>query len=75
VKSGTKAAATAMMESAEALVAHIQGLSGSPEELAHLHSLLKQADGDSLRAHSAAFVPFLAQLQPETHSLGYLYLL
>jgi COP9 signalosome complex subunit 3 len=64
-----------MMESAEALVAHIQGLSGSPEELAQLHGLLKQADGDSLRAHSAAFVPFLAQLQPETHSLGYLYLL
>ncbi|GJN39801.1 hypothetical protein PR202_gb28943 [Eleusine coracana subsp. coracana] len=64
-----------MMESVEALVAHIQGLSGSPEELAHLHSLLKQADGDSLRANSAAFVPFLAQLQPETHSLGYLYLL
>ncbi|GJN39794.1 hypothetical protein PR202_gb28936 [Eleusine coracana subsp. coracana] len=71
----TTAASTAMMESVEALVAHIQGLSGSPEELAHLHSLLKQADGESLRANSAAFVPFLAQLQPETHSLGYLYLL
>ncbi|EES13281.1 hypothetical protein BDA96_07G023800 [Sorghum bicolor] len=63
------------MESLEALVAHIQGLSGSPEEVAHLHSLLKQADGDSLRAHAAALLPFLAHLSPETHSLGYLYLL
>ncbi|XP_062192484.1 COP9 signalosome complex subunit 3-like [Phragmites australis] len=63
------------MESVEALVAHIQGLSGSPEEVAHLHNLLKQADADSLRAHSTALVHFLAQLQPETHSLGYLYLL
>jgi COP9 signalosome complex subunit 3 len=63
------------MESLEALVAHIQGLSGSPEELAHLHSLLKQADGDSLRSHAAALVPFLAHLSPGAHSLGYLYLL
>ena len=63
------------MESLEALVAHIQGLSGSPEELAHLHSLLKQADGDSLRAHAAALVPFLGHLSPGAHSLGYLYLL
>ncbi|XP_034600752.1 COP9 signalosome complex subunit 3 isoform X1 [Setaria viridis] len=63
------------MESLEALVAHIQGLSGSPEEVAHLHSLLKQADGDSLRSHAAALVPFLAHLSPEAHSLGYLYLL
>jgi COP9 signalosome complex subunit 3 len=63
------------MESLEALVAHIQGLSGSPDEVAHLHSLLKQADGDSLRAHAAALVPFLAHLSPDTHSLGYLYLL
>ncbi|KAL6658796.1 hypothetical protein ACP70R_002836 [Stipagrostis hirtigluma subsp. patula] len=63
------------MESVEALVAHIQGLSGSPGEVAQLHSLLKQADVESLRAYSAALVPFLANLQPETHSLGYLYLL
>ncbi|XP_022683564.1 COP9 signalosome complex subunit 3 isoform X3 [Setaria italica] len=63
------------MESLEALVAHIQGLSGSPEEVAHLHSLLKQADGDSLRSHAAALVPFLTHLSPEAHSLGYLYLL
>jgi hypothetical protein len=69
------AAATPLMESLEALVAHIQGLSGSPEELAHLHSLLKQADGEPLRAHAAALVPFLAHLSPETHSLGYIYLL
>lgn len=71
----TTAAATPLMESLEALVAHIQGLSGSPEELAHLHSLLKQADGEPLRAHAAALVPFLAHLSPETHSLGYIYLL
>ena len=63
------------MESLEALVAHIQGLSGSPDEVAHLHNLLKQADGDSLRAHAAALVPFLGQLSPGAHSLGYLYLL
>ncbi|CAO2205585.1 unnamed protein product [Urochloa humidicola] len=63
------------MESLEALVAHIQGLSGSPDEVAHLHSLLKQADGDSLRNHAAALVPFLAHLSPAAHSLGYLYLL
>jgi len=63
------------MESLEALVAHIQGLSGSPDEVAHLHNLLKQADGDSLRAHAAALVPFLGHLSPGAHSLGYLYLL
>jgi hypothetical protein len=75
-RAGTTAAlATKLMESLEALVAHIQGLSGSPEEVAHLHSLLKQADGDSLRAHAAALVPFLAHLSPGAHSLGYLYLL
>ncbi|KAL6857180.1 hypothetical protein ACP4OV_018562 [Aristida adscensionis] len=63
------------MESVEALVAHIQGLSGGPEEVAQLHGLLKQADVDSLRPYSAALVPFLAHLQPPAHSLGYLYLL
>ncbi|KAM3211435.1 hypothetical protein ACQJBY_064917 [Aegilops geniculata] len=63
------------MESVEALVAHIQGLSGSPDELAQLHGLLKQADGDALRVHSAGLLPFLSHLHPGAHSLGYLYLL
>uniref|UniRef100_A0A0D3GVU0 COP9 signalosome complex subunit 3 n=1 Tax=Oryza barthii TaxID=65489 RepID=A0A0D3GVU0_9ORYZ len=63
------------METVETLVAHIQGLSGSGEELAHLHNLLRQADGEPLRAHSAALLPFLAQLHPSAHSLGFLYLL
>jgi COP9 signalosome complex subunit 3 len=63
------------MESVETLVAHIQALSGSPEDLAQLHGLLKQADGDALRAHSAALLPLLPQLHPAAHSLGYLFLL
>ncbi|KAF7102032.1 hypothetical protein CFC21_103226 [Triticum aestivum] len=63
------------MESVEALVAHIQGLSGSADELAQLHGLLKQADGDALRVHSAGLLPFLSHLHPGAHSLGYLYLL
>ncbi|XP_006659069.2 COP9 signalosome complex subunit 3 [Oryza brachyantha] len=63
------------MESVETLVAHIQGLSGSADELAHLHTLLRQADGEPLRAHSAGLLPFLAQLHPQAHSLGFLYLL
>uniref|UniRef100_A0A0E0LQQ4 COP9 signalosome complex subunit 3 n=1 Tax=Oryza punctata TaxID=4537 RepID=A0A0E0LQQ4_ORYPU len=63
------------METVETLVAHIQGLSGSAEELAHLHNLLRQADGEPLRAHSAGLLPFLSQLHPQAHSLGFLYLL
>jgi COP9 signalosome complex subunit 3 len=75
VPTAAAAAAAMAIESVEALVAHIQGLSGSAEELAQLHALLKQADGDALRAHSAALLPFLSQLHPGAHSLGYLFLL
>ncbi|XP_072990884.1 COP9 signalosome complex subunit 3 [Typha latifolia] len=63
-----------MESSMEALVAHIQGLSSTPEEVAHLHSILKQSE-ESLRAHSSRLAPFLHQLDPSVHTLGYLYLL
>lgn len=62
------------MESVEALVAHIQGLSGNSDEVSHLHSLLKQSE-DSLRSLASRLLPFLEQLDPSKHSLGYLYLL
>ncbi|RRT34298.1 hypothetical protein B296_00050000 [Ensete ventricosum] len=62
------------MESVEAVVAHIQGLSGSQEEVAHLHSLLKQSE-DALRSQAARLGAFLHQLDPSVHSLGYLFLL
>lgn len=62
------------MDSVEALVAHVQALSGNPEEVSHLHSLLKQSE-DSLRSQASRLLPFLEQLDPSKHSLGYLYLL
>ncbi|KAG6529522.1 hypothetical protein ZIOFF_011727 [Zingiber officinale] len=62
------------MESIEVLVAHIQGLSRSPDEVSHLHSLLKQSE-DALRSHAARLAPFLSQLDPSIHTLGYLFLL
>ncbi|CAL9206354.1 unnamed protein product [Musa hybrid cultivar] len=62
------------MESVEAVVAHIQGLSGSQEEVAHLHSLLKQSE-DALRSQAARLGAFLHQLDPSVHTLGYLFLL
>ena len=62
------------MESVEAVVAHIQALSGSHEEVADLHSLLKQSEG-ALRSRAARLGPFLHQLDPSAHTLGYLFLL
>ncbi|WOL15590.1 hypothetical protein Cni_G24371 [Canna indica] len=62
------------MESVDAVVAHIQGLSGSPEEVSQLHSLLKQSE-DALRSQAARLAPFLDQLDPSTHTLGYLFFL
>ncbi|XP_042463912.1 COP9 signalosome complex subunit 3-like isoform X1 [Zingiber officinale] len=62
------------MESVEVLVAHIQGLSRSPDEVSHLHSLLKQSE-DALRSHASRLAPFLSQLDPSIHTLGYLFLL
>ncbi|RZS20585.1 hypothetical protein BHM03_00053117 [Ensete ventricosum] len=56
------------MESVEAVVAHIQGLSGSQEEVAHLHSLLKQSE-DALRSQAARLGAFLHQLDPSVHRL------
>ncbi|XP_020098309.1 COP9 signalosome complex subunit 3 isoform X2 [Ananas comosus] len=63
------------MESMEALVAHIEALSAIPEELPHLHSLLKQSE-DALRSQGPGLAPLLLhQLDPSKHSLGYLYIL
>lgn len=62
------------MESLEALVAHIQALSGSSDEVSHLHSLLKQAE-DSLQSQASRLPLFLEQMDPSKHSLGYLYFL
>jgi COP9 signalosome complex subunit 3 len=58
----------------ESLVTQIQGLSGTPLDVDHLNSLLKQADG-FLRTESTRLAPLLAQLDPSKHSLGYLYIL
>ncbi|KAM0940614.1 putative proteasome component (PCI) domain, winged helix DNA-binding domain superfamily [Dioscorea sansibarensis] len=62
------------MESVGAVVAHIQGLSGSSDEVAHLHSLLKQSE-DYLTSQGPRLTLFLDQLDPAKHSLGYLFLL
>ncbi|KAG0467860.1 hypothetical protein HPP92_017188 [Vanilla planifolia] len=62
------------METVEALVAHIQGLSGNPDEVSHLHSLLKQSE-ETLRLQVSRLAPFIKELDPAIHSLGYLYLL
>ncbi|XP_020578950.1 COP9 signalosome complex subunit 3 [Phalaenopsis equestris] len=62
------------MGSVEALVAHIQGLSANPGEIAHLHAILKQSE-ETLRVQASRLVPFIEQLDPSIHSLGYLYLL
>ncbi|KAK1270380.1 COP9 signalosome complex subunit 3 [Acorus gramineus] len=63
-----------MEDSIEALVAHVQALSGTLEDLNHLHSLLKQRE-DSLHSQASQLLPFFEQLDPFKHSLGYLYLL
>ncbi|XP_043705970.1 COP9 signalosome complex subunit 3-like isoform X2 [Telopea speciosissima] len=62
------------MESIEALVAHIQVLSSSVDDISHLHNLLKQAE-ESLQSQASRLAPFLEQLDPSKHSLGYLYIL
>ncbi|KAE8718192.1 COP9 signalosome complex subunit 3 [Hibiscus syriacus] len=58
----------------EGLVTQIQGLSGTDSDVLSLQNLLKQAD-DSLHAESTRLLPFLDQLDPAKHSLGYLYFL
>ncbi|XP_065877686.1 COP9 signalosome complex subunit 3 [Euphorbia lathyris] len=62
------------MNSVESVVTQIQGLSGSVADIAALHTYLKQAD-ESLHAESTRLLPFLDQLEPSIHSLGYLYIL
>ncbi|KAJ8433314.1 hypothetical protein Cgig2_012882 [Carnegiea gigantea] len=62
------------MEAVEKVVAQIQGLSGSVADLGQLHHVLKQSD-ELLRSNSARLGPFLDQLDPSLHSLGFLYLL
>ncbi|XP_078447448.1 proteasome component (PCI) domain protein [Wolffia australiana] len=62
------------MESSEALVAHIQALSGSSEEISQLQSLLKQAE-ESFPTQAGQLFSILGQLEPSKHSLGYLYIL
>ncbi|KAM1357656.1 hypothetical protein ACFX1Q_044721 [Malus domestica] len=61
------------MEAMQSLVTNIQGLSSSGD-ISHLHVLLKQAQ-ESLYAESTRLLPVLDQLDPATHSLGYLYIL
>ncbi|XVF13944.1 hypothetical protein REPUB_Repub09cG0013500 [Reevesia pubescens] len=62
------------MNSVEGLVTQIQGLSSTAFDVLMLQNLLKQAD-DSLHAESIRLLPFLDQLDPSKHSLGYLYFL
>lgn len=62
------------MDAVEKLVPQIQGLSGSLGDLNQLHHILKQSE-DSLRLNSSRLAPFLLQLDPSIHSLGYLYFL
>ncbi|KAG2300497.1 hypothetical protein Bca52824_036969 [Brassica carinata] len=62
------------MNSTEALIASIQGLSASSGDLSALHGILRKAE-DSLRTNSDVQLATLEQLDPSIHSLGYLYLL
>ena len=62
------------MDSVEAVVTQIQGLFGGSGDISLLHSLWKQAD-DLLHNESTRLAPFLEQLDPPIHTLGYLYLL
>ncbi|KAK9288853.1 hypothetical protein L1049_017319 [Liquidambar formosana] len=62
------------MDSVEAVVAQIQGLSSNGADIQHLHNQLKQAE-ERLHAQSTRLSSFLDQLDPSKHSLGYLYIL
>ncbi|XP_052197547.1 COP9 signalosome complex subunit 3 isoform X2 [Diospyros lotus] len=62
------------MNSMDSLVAQIQGLSGSVEDLSHLHNLLKQSE-ELLQSESTRLAVLLAELDASKHSLGYLYIL
>ncbi|GFY87337.1 proteasome component (PCI) domain protein [Actinidia rufa] len=62
------------INSVESVVAQIQGLSSSADDVTHLHGLLKQSE-ELLQSESTRLAPFLAELDPSKHSLGYLYIL
>ncbi|KAJ4834305.1 COP9 signalosome complex subunit 3 [Turnera subulata] len=62
------------MNSVEAVVTQIQGLSSNSGDLHALHGYLKQTEG-LLHAESTRLLPLLDRLDPATHSLGYLYIL
>ncbi|XP_010420055.1 PREDICTED: COP9 signalosome complex subunit 3 [Camelina sativa] len=63
-----------VMNSLEAVIASIQGLSGSAGDLSALHDLLRGAE-NSLRAEPDVNFSTLTQLDASKHSLGYLYFL
>lgn len=62
------------MDSVETVIAQIQGLSGSVGDIIHLNAVLNQAD-ETLQSQSQRLGPFLEQLDPSKHCLGYLYVL
>ncbi|KAK6928491.1 Proteasome component (PCI) domain [Dillenia turbinata] len=62
------------MDTLEALVTQIQGLSNGEADLTDLHNLLKQSE-DQLHSHTPRLPSLLLQLDPAKHSLGYLYFL
>ncbi|GLT43379.1 hypothetical protein SLA2020_173310 [Shorea laevis] len=62
------------MNQVESVVAQIQGLSSSVSDVSALQNYLKQVD-EVLHAESTRLMPFLDQLDPSKHSLGYLYFL
>ncbi|CAN0924648.1 COP9 signalosome complex subunit 3 [Linum grandiflorum] len=72
--SGKEPTSSTTMNGVESLVKRIQGLSSSDNDLAVLHTHLKQAE-EALWRESRSLRPFLDQLDPAVHSLGYLYFL
>lgn len=62
------------MDALDQLVTQVQALSGSEQDVAHLSTVLKQAD-ELLHTHALRLGYALAALNPAKHSLGYLYLL
>lgn len=62
------------MDALDQLLAQVQALSGSDQDVAHLHTMLKQAD-ELLHSHIPRLAYALAALHPPKHSLGYLYFL
>ncbi|KAL9258414.1 COP9 signalosome complex subunit 3-like protein [Drosera capensis] len=62
------------METLETTTAQIQALLRTKSDATHLNNLLKKSE-DSIRLRSASLKPHMDQLDPATHSLGYLYYL